>query len=219
MMCSNNCSVCGGCPKLVSDTTTRAHNSLRSERTAHCQGMSLNGGIITDILQRLLRLMETAKEIIRESLPIKCLEAVVVALYLTAPLTSMQRFAISFKSSVGKSYYRQEYHTHASHIAKQCVYIDTMDQLLLPELGHLCTKHCIYKCLTKIHVYLTELTKTPCTVFSCPTKGSGVPYLTEPGALCNSWNFSYSRSLHCAFRFTHPLTHSHHFLSLSPTDT
>ena len=50
--------------------------------------------------------METAKEIIHESLPIKCLEAVVVALYLTAPLVSMQRIAVSFKSKSGDMYYR-----------------------------------------------------------------------------------------------------------------
>ncbi len=54
--------------------------------------------------------MEAAKEIIQESLPIKCLEAVTVALYLTAPLTAVQRFAISFKSRCGDMYYRCCYH-------------------------------------------------------------------------------------------------------------
>lgn len=53
-----------------------------------------------------LRLMESAKEIIRESLPIKCLEAVILALYLTSPLTSVQRFAIGFKSKFGGLFYR-----------------------------------------------------------------------------------------------------------------
>ena len=52
------------------------------------------------------RLMESAKEIIRESLPIKCLEAVVVALYLTSPLTSVHRTALSFKSKQGDLYFR-----------------------------------------------------------------------------------------------------------------
>lgn len=52
------------------------------------------------------RLMESAKEIIRESLPIKCLEAVVLALYLTSPLTSVQRFAIGFKSKFNGLYHR-----------------------------------------------------------------------------------------------------------------
>ncbi|KAL5463236.1 hypothetical protein EMCRGX_G032116 [Ephydatia muelleri] len=54
----------------------------------------------------LSRLMESAKEIIRESLPIKCLEAVVVALYLTSPLTSVHRTALSFKSKQGDLYFR-----------------------------------------------------------------------------------------------------------------
>ena len=52
------------------------------------------------------RLMEVAKEIIHEALPIKCLEAVTVALHLTAPLTAVQRFAVSFKSKCGDMYYR-----------------------------------------------------------------------------------------------------------------
>lgn len=49
--------------------------------------------------------METAKEMIRMSLPIKCLEAFILSLYLTAPLSQLQRFAISFKSLCGN-------HTH-----------------------------------------------------------------------------------------------------------
>lgn len=52
------------------------------------------------------RLMETAKEMIHDSLPIKCLEAVIVALYLTAPLTTVQRFTLGFKSKCGDMYYR-----------------------------------------------------------------------------------------------------------------
>ena len=52
------------------------------------------------------RLMENAKEIMSESLPIKCLEAVILALYLTAPLTNIHRFAISFKSNFNELYYR-----------------------------------------------------------------------------------------------------------------
>lgn len=50
--------------------------------------------------------MASAKEIIRESLPIKCLEAVVVSLYLTSPLTPVQRFAVGFKSKFHGLYYR-----------------------------------------------------------------------------------------------------------------
>ncbi len=35
---------------------------------------------------------------IQESLPIKCLEAVVLSLYITVPILSLQRFPIGFKS-------------------------------------------------------------------------------------------------------------------------
>ena len=52
------------------------------------------------------RLMETAKDIMRASLPIKCLEAVVVALYLTSPLVNSHRLALSFKSQCSDMYYR-----------------------------------------------------------------------------------------------------------------
>ncbi|XP_003388484.1 PREDICTED: vasohibin-1-like isoform X2 [Amphimedon queenslandica] len=47
----------------------------------------------------LSRLMDMAKDMIKESLPIKCLEAVILSLYLTSPLTSLQRFTIRFKSN------------------------------------------------------------------------------------------------------------------------
>ena len=43
-------------------------------------------------------LMDTAKEIIKEALPIKCLEAVILAIYLTNSLSNVQRFPIGFKS-------------------------------------------------------------------------------------------------------------------------
>ena len=42
--------------------------------------------------------MEIAREIIREALPIKCLEAVILSLYLTNGMTSVDRFPISFKT-------------------------------------------------------------------------------------------------------------------------
>lgn len=51
-------------------------------------------------------LMDTAKEIIKESLPIKCLEAVIVALYLTCGFPGLERFTISFKTQFRSSHYR-----------------------------------------------------------------------------------------------------------------
>ena len=50
--------------------------------------------------------MELAKEMIHESLPIKCLEAVVLGLYLTVPVISLQRFPIGFKSVHNGKYHR-----------------------------------------------------------------------------------------------------------------
>ena len=44
------------------------------------------------------RLAELARDIIKNPLPIKCLEAVIVAIYLTSSIDSLQRFAIRFKS-------------------------------------------------------------------------------------------------------------------------
>ncbi|MGH0122204.1 UNVERIFIED_CONTAM: hypothetical protein FKN15_026325 [Acipenser sinensis] len=54
---------------------------------------------------KMLQLMETAREMIRESLPIKCLEAVILGIYLTNGLTSMERFPISFKTQFSGNYF------------------------------------------------------------------------------------------------------------------
>eukprot|EP00794_Sanderia_malayensis_P009855 gene9855-10866_t len=51
-------------------------------------------------------LMEVAKQIIKESLPIKCLEAVILSIYLTTGMTELQRFTISFRSQFGKNSHR-----------------------------------------------------------------------------------------------------------------
>jgi len=50
-------------------------------------------------------LMEIARNIIKEALPIKCLEAVVLALYLTSELTAVNRFPIGFKSKRNGKYH------------------------------------------------------------------------------------------------------------------
>ena len=54
----------------------------------------------------VFRLMEIAKEMIQESLPIKCLEAVILSLYLTSPMLSTQRIAVGFKSRFDGMYFR-----------------------------------------------------------------------------------------------------------------
>ncbi|GAB5583506.1 tubulinyl-Tyr carboxypeptidase 2 isoform X1 [Prionailurus iriomotensis] len=58
-----------------------------------------------------MRLMETAKEMTRESLPIKCLEAVILGIpldglrYLTNGQPSIERFPISFKTYFSGNYF------------------------------------------------------------------------------------------------------------------
>eukprot|EP00128_Syssomonas_multiformis_P016521 Colp12_sorted_trinity150504_noHs@9280 len=52
------------------------------------------------------RLMDTAKEIIREALPIKCLEAAILGIYLTNSMTEIERFTISFKTQFQGQIYR-----------------------------------------------------------------------------------------------------------------
>ncbi|CAH2254407.1 tubulinyl-Tyr carboxypeptidase 2 isoform X1 [Pelobates cultripes] len=50
-------------------------------------------------------LMETAREMTRESLPIKCLEAVILGIYLTNGQHAVERFPISFKTQFSGSYF------------------------------------------------------------------------------------------------------------------
>lgn len=51
-------------------------------------------------------LMEIAKEMIKESLPIKCLEAVILSLFLTSGIPDLLRFTISFKSKFSTNIHR-----------------------------------------------------------------------------------------------------------------
>jgi hypothetical protein len=48
----------------------------------------------------MLTLMDTAKTMIREALPIKCMEAVVLSLHLTSGVPGLGRFTINFKSEL-----------------------------------------------------------------------------------------------------------------------
>uniref|UniRef100_V9L7H9 Vasohibin 2 n=1 Tax=Callorhinchus milii TaxID=7868 RepID=V9L7H9_CALMI len=49
--------------------------------------------------------MDTAREMTRESLPIKCLEAVILGIYLTNGLIGTERFPISFKTQFSGNYF------------------------------------------------------------------------------------------------------------------
>ena len=48
----------------------------------------------------------TAKDIIREALPIQCVEVVFLACYLTAEMKEVERFPLSFKSNMGGRMFR-----------------------------------------------------------------------------------------------------------------
>ncbi|XP_069787425.1 tubulinyl-Tyr carboxypeptidase 2 [Narcine bancroftii] len=50
-------------------------------------------------------LMDTARDMTRESLPIKCLEAVILGIYLTNGLPVIERFPISFKTQFSGNYF------------------------------------------------------------------------------------------------------------------
>ena len=56
-------------------------------------------------MRPLSGLMETAKEMTQESLPIKCLEAVILGIYLTNGQPSIERFPTSFKTYFSGNYF------------------------------------------------------------------------------------------------------------------
>lgn len=51
-------------------------------------------------------LMEVAKDMIRESLPIKCLEAIILGIFLTNGMMGVERFPISFKTAFNGNVHR-----------------------------------------------------------------------------------------------------------------
>ncbi|XP_030069787.1 tubulinyl-Tyr carboxypeptidase 1 [Microcaecilia unicolor] len=54
----------------------------------------------------LTGLMDVAKEMIKEALPIKCLEAVILGIYLTNGISGVERFPISFKTHFSGNFFR-----------------------------------------------------------------------------------------------------------------
>lgn len=53
-----------------------------------------------------MSLLKTAKDMIQMSMPIKCLEAVILAIHLTNEVQSLERFTLTFKSQQnGLTYY------------------------------------------------------------------------------------------------------------------
>lgn len=52
------------------------------------------------------RIMQGAKDMVRDALPIKCVEAVFLALLLTCGWTELDRVPVGFKTCVGGRVYR-----------------------------------------------------------------------------------------------------------------
>ncbi len=52
------------------------------------------------------RIMDTAREVLREALPIKCIEAVFLGGLLTAGFEGLQRLPVGFKSKAGNETHR-----------------------------------------------------------------------------------------------------------------
>nr|CAB3267598.1 vasohibin-1-like [Phallusia mammillata] len=99
----------------------------------------------------LAGLMDTAKEMTKEALPIKCLEAVIVAIYLTNCLPTVERFPIGFKSQFnGHHYY---------HVVLGIMYKGRFGALGISRRSDLMDKPLIYKNLHDLledynHAYL-----------------------------------------------------------------
>lgn len=51
-------------------------------------------------------IVSTAKDIMKEALPIQCLEAVFLGAFLTAGIPDLDRFPVSFKSTTGSTVHR-----------------------------------------------------------------------------------------------------------------
>ena len=54
----------------------------------------------------LCRIMDTARDVIREGMPIRCIEAVFLGLLLTTGVEDLHRYPVGFKTSVGGTVYR-----------------------------------------------------------------------------------------------------------------
>ena len=78
-------------------------------RSAGPRVLRLGAGTSPQVMKRdrgLKHVMYTAKEIMREALPIQCVEAVFLGIHLTAEIEELERIPVSFKSKVDGSSYR-----------------------------------------------------------------------------------------------------------------
>lgn len=83
-------------------------------------------------------LVEAAKVIVREALPIKCMEAVVLAIYLSNGVPGLGRFTINFKSELPPLHKLSSHaHLHASPSAKRYFYHVVLGVVLGNRFGSL----------------------------------------------------------------------------------
>lgn len=90
--------------------TTADMDDVLSRTQKYISGLGYNhlGEAFFDVTKSAgaSRIMVLAKEIIHQSLPIKCLEAVVVAAYLTMGIQALDRIPLAFESQAGGNTYR-----------------------------------------------------------------------------------------------------------------
>ena len=86
------------------------HHTARLPRRRYIEKLSYNftGVNYFDIRKNrpMTRILETARDITRQALPIKCVEAVFLATYLTQGLRELERIPVSFKSQVDGNVYK-----------------------------------------------------------------------------------------------------------------
>ncbi|XP_070569626.1 tubulinyl-Tyr carboxypeptidase 1-like [Ptychodera flava] len=90
----------------------------------------------------LTGLVDSAKEMIRESLPIKCLEAVILAIHLTNGISGLERFPISFKTQFLGNYHR--------HVVLGVYYAGKYGALGMSRRDDLMYKSLSFKSLTDV---------------------------------------------------------------------
>nr|XP_006823050.1 PREDICTED: vasohibin-1-like [Saccoglossus kowalevskii] len=86
--------------------------------------------------------VDSAKEMIRESLPIKCLEAVILAIHLTNGIAGLERFTISFKTQFSGNYHR--------HVVLGVYYGGRYGALGMSRRDDLMYKSLVFKSLTDL---------------------------------------------------------------------
>ncbi|XP_069116784.1 tubulinyl-Tyr carboxypeptidase 2-like isoform X2 [Argopecten irradians] len=87
-------------------------------------------------------LMDSAREMIKEALPIKCLEAVILGLFLTNGFLGVERFPLSFKSVFGGNVHR--------HVVLGIYYAGKYGSIGMSRRDELMYKPVVYKSLSEL---------------------------------------------------------------------